>query len=239
MAPQQKSERPNWNLFNISWPLWGPDMSSAGIKKEYRTRGKVCIALDRMIEGCFCFVVFDIDCWNWLKLRRDRKFFFCAFNKNFQLSNFDSFSSRQKFRTKRSLLTEKTFCVVRVSSTEFLLVYFQVVRIPRKGSSAILQSMSISSSPLLFIVCNFLAIVSALTAATFLRTIQLLGGFTAQNNNCKRENIKDRKDLKSVWNNWFIKGWISRQLGCGEKFISCSGYFRPSQCSNHGPLVQD
>ena len=130
-----------------------------------------------------------------------------ASSKNFQLSNFDSFSSRQKFRTKRSLLTKKTFCVVRVSSTEFLLVYFQVVRIPRKGSSAILQSMSISSSPLLFIVCSFLAIVSALTAATFLRTIQLLGGFTAQNNNGKKlENIKDRKDQKSVWNNWFIKG---------------------------------
>ena len=74
------------------------------------------------------------------------------------------------------------------------MVYFQVVRIPRKGSSAILQSMSISSSPLLFIVCSFLAIVSALTAATFLRTIQLLGGFTAQNNNGKKlENIKDRK----------------------------------------------
>ena len=36
-------------------------MSSVGIKKEYRTRGKDCIALDRMIEG-FCFVVFDIDC---------------------------------------------------------------------------------------------------------------------------------------------------------------------------------
>ena len=41
-------------------------MSSAGIKKEYRTRGKVCIALDRMIEGCFCFVVLGFYVGNWV-----------------------------------------------------------------------------------------------------------------------------------------------------------------------------
>jgi len=62
---------------------------------------------------------------------------------------------------------------------------------PQKGLPQFLQSMSISSSPLLFIVRSFPAIVSAATA-TFQRTIQLRGSSVVEKNyfQCDTERLK-------------------------------------------------
>ena len=67
---------------------------------------------------------------------------------------------------------------------------------PQKGLPQFLQSMSISSSPLLFIVRSFPAIVSAATA-TFQWTIQLGGSLEVEKNYFQCE-IKDTERLKFI-----------------------------------------